>query len=658
MSMIMHPQLGFPIGDPQHRPLDPAALPSAEEIRKTVSSLILSASGWRKVFASHRPEDQHAPWSTDRTDEDSLSPMLSPADTVLCAHMAAVFADAILARSRSARTPVIALGIDARPTGPAIADCFARVLATKGCEVRYLFIVSAPEIMAWAGACAALPEHDPDHLDGFAYISASHNPPGHNGVKFGTGGGVLSAVEIAPLIQEFRTRIEAPDAAAQALALLAAPAEQMAACYRSALQHKRHSASTYFLFSHEVLTGEHAMEAQTPLLDMLAAELTRRPLGIVAELNGSARAAGIDREWLEGLGISVRTLHDRPRDFVHRIVPEGSSLEICRQALEQAHAEDPRYQLGYVPDCDGDRGNLVYWSERLGRAEVLEAQQVFALACLSELATLRWRGMHEKLAVVVNDATSMRIEALAEALGATVFRTETGEANVVARAEELRSQGWIVRILGEGSNGGTIIHPSKVRDPLSTIGSMLKLLRLGNAAEANSLFHLWLEACGRGDCYRPDYTIDDVIASLPGWATTSVFEPYAALKVRTADKAALKQTYGRLFIQEWPRMAPLLQERYGITAWTALASIGTEERPIGTDFGAVGPGGLKILLKDSTGRAKAFLWMRGSGTEPVFRIMVDIRDGSPDDERLLREWHSTMVREADRLAAQGNSAVG
>ncbi len=59
-----------------------------------------------------------------------------------------------------------------------------------------------------------------------------------------------------------------------------------------------------------------------------------------------------------------------------------------------------------------------------------------------------------------------------------MFRAETGEANVVNLAEMLRSEGWVVSILGEGSNGGNITHPSKVRDPLSTLGAMIRLLRL------------------------------------------------------------------------------------------------------------------------------------------------------------------------------------
>jgi len=39
--------------------------------------------------------------------------------------------------------------------------------------------------------------------------------------------------------------------------------------------------------------------------------------------------------------------------------------------------------------------------------------------------------------------------------------------------------------------------------------------------------------------------------------------------------------------------------------------------------------------------------MRGSGTEPVFRIMADIEGGSPADEEFLLAWHAGMVAAAD-----------
>ena len=44
--------------------------------------------------------------------------------------------------------------------------------------------------------------------------------------------------------------------------------------------------------------------------------------------------------------------------------------------------------------------------------------------------------------------------------------------------------------------------------------------------------------------------------------------------------------------------------------------------------------------------------MRGSGTEPVFRILADIESSNPDDERYLINWQHHLVEEADKAAAK------
>ena len=41
--------------------------------------------------------------------------------------------------------------------------------------------------------------------------------------------------------------------------------------------------------------------------------------------------------------------------------------------------------LGYMPDCDGDRGNIVYWDKNQKKSVILKAQEVFSLSVLSEL---------------------------------------------------------------------------------------------------------------------------------------------------------------------------------------------------------------------------------------------------------------------------------
>ncbi len=614
------------------------ALPSPADIGASASGLILSASGWRKVFASGG-------------DEESDTEAVSPTDLVLAG--AAAIAFAALLRSRSgAKSPAVLVGIDSRPTGPAIADAMIRVFLGLGLLPRYLFIVAAPEIMAYSRSCSALERGSAEAAAGFAYVSASHNPRGHNGLKFGLAGGVLGGADSAALIASYRALLAERSLGARVLALMeAVEPRELARAFAGCSAWKRRSVSAYTLFAREVVSGTGDPGAQERLFDEMAETAARRPVGVVAELNGSARCLSIDRDFLEGLGVRVRSVNDKPREFAHRIVPEGESLRDAMRELESAAAEDPAFAAGYVPDCDGDRGNLVViGGDR--KARPVEAQVVFALACVAELAQLvrdghlsydEAGGARQKAAVVVNDATSMRINDIARAFGVEAFRAETGEANVVGLAASLREEGYIVRILGEGSNGGNITYPSAVRDPLATLGALLKLLLVRGDG---GLFGIWMRRSGR-ECGE-DFGVDDILASLPAYATTSVFEPRAALRVRTADHAALKARYAAAFAAEWEGRLPALGSRFGIASWEAYASKGMAETRVGADFAASGTGGLRIVLADGSGEPRAFLWMRGSGTESVFRIMADVAGGKPDDEEYLLAWHESMVRKADR----------
>ena len=58
--------------------------------------------------------------------------------------------------------------------------------------------------------------------------------------------------------------------------------------------------------------------------------------------------------------------------------------------------------------------------------------------------------------------------------------------------------------------------------------------------------------------------------------------------------------------------------------------------------------GLKILFKDAESKPVAFIWMRGSGTEPVFRILCDVKGADTEEEEALLEWETHMLAAADR----------
>ncbi|AEF85696.1 phosphohexose mutase family protein [Treponema primitia ZAS-2] len=613
---------------------------------KALEGMILSASGWRGIFA-------------ETGNEEDTGDAIKPVHGVIAALAAEVFAGYLIRKNSGLKkAPVVILGMDTRPTGPAIADPMIRLLLVSGCRVRYTGITAAPEIMAFARLARETPNFV--KADGFVYISASHNPIGHNGLKFGLDdGGVLPASETKLLIEEFRRRLAEPDRISR-IVEAANQADSLALdeVYAAEKQVKQEAFQAYLDFTREVCAGSSDLPHEGPgeIPELIARGLQDQPLGVAADFNGSARTVSIDREFLGSLGVTLHGMNDKPGEIAHRIVPEGESLDPCCKFLEKLHENDPSVMLGYVPDCDGDRGNLVFWDHGEQKARALEAQEVFALACVSELAHLVWTGELKydnkgnaltKAAVAVNDPTSMRIDRIARAFDVSVFRAEVGEANVVGLARKLREQGYLVRILGEGSAGGNITHPSAVRDPINTLVSLIKLLAIRSEGERKGFFELWCNLSDQAEIYRPDFTLSDIIAALPAFISTGTYTPEAVLQVKTTDHGLLKSRYQKIFLREWEERKELLRTRYGITGWEAAVYNGMEEKRGISDFSIAGKGGLKISFINKTGHAAACIWMRGSGTEPVFRVMADVEGSDRRIERALIEWQRKMVSEAD-----------
>ena len=594
--------------------------------------MILSASGWRCVFA-------------DSGDEEDATPLIDAAHITISQAIAIVYGD-YMARSGAKR---IVVGIDARPTGPLIAREIIKVLVAKGFEVDFPGIIAAPEIMAYS-----------HKVDGFVYISASHNPIGHNGIKFGKNdGGVIPGTEAAVLADACRAFCADKDAPQKASKVAAScPQAAFDKVLANASGVKEKTLETYTAFTREVISGSTDEKKQSALFAEIAENTKTKPLSIVCDMNGSARTVSIDKAFFTENGIGFFALNNKPGHIAHAIIPEPENLVHCAKEMEALHTTHPECILGYMPDCDGDRGNIVFWNEKTGKAEVLKAQEVFAVSVMSELAYLAYTGKtgeNTKLAVAVNDPTSMRIEEIAAAFGAKVGRAEVGEANVVNKARELRSEGYEVRILGEGSNGGNITHPAAVRDPLNSIFALIKLLVLRDSVTPDGttkkgLFHEWCARSGQEACYKDDFTLTDVMATLPQYTTTGVSEPRAVLHIKTTDHAELKKAYQQVFESEWEARKQDLKEKYGICSYTAISNNGTKQTDDIKDYSISKKGGLKILFKDEAGKAIAYIWMRGSGTEPVFRVMCDIKGNKPKEEAELLEWHSKMIAEADSLA--------
>ena len=583
--------------------------------------MILSASGWRKVFAASG-------------DEQDKNPEITDTDRSIAVIAADVFFDYI-SKVSGQEAPVIALGIDARPTGPALADAMIHALVKKGAILQYSAVTSAPEIMAYA-----------KKLDGFIYISASHNPVGHNGIKFGTNdGGVLCAQENKKLVDDFLKRLSDDKGVAEAVKkAYSCTTSELKAVYEIKDSSKHNALAAYKNFANETITGTDNKEYQADFFGMLDTFIASKPLGVVCDFNGSSRYQSIDREFFKERKINFYSINDF--EIAHEIIPEAENLVHVAAEMERLHKEGhSEVVLGYMPDCDGDRGNIVYWDEKQKKSVILKAQEVFSLSVLAELTYSIWQHGEEKdfkPAVVVNCPTSMRINEIASALGAQVFRAEVGEANVVNLAREKREQGYTVRILGEGSNGGTITYPAAVRDPLNTIFALLKLLMM----RESGLYEMWCTKSGQK--YNPDFTLSDVIDSLPAYTTTGVSEPRAVLKVKTTDHTKLKAAFQKAFEADWKKKSADLKKKYGIESWDAVITKGTVETCGVKDFSKSEKGGLKVLFKDKDSKPIAFIWMRGSGTEPVFRIMCDVKGDKPEMEKALLEWETELIKKADK----------
>ncbi len=606
-----------------------------EQVGKAAESMILSVSGWRKVFAADR-------------EEESMLPEISAEDTLLAAIAAAAFADHLLAGRKQSRTAELVVGMDSRPTGPAIADAALRIFLGMGFTVRHLFIIAAPELMAFT----ALHED----AGAFFYISASHNPAGHNGLKFGKDGGVFGSEEAAALIDRFRSYCRDPGLPARLMELEAAAGKQQyAGCIGQIATNKLLALDIYRRFAIMTATSTRAVCGQDQVLNRIREYADTYGLGVVIDFNGSARCLSIDETLLRELGISVRTLADTPGMITHGIIPEGKNLEYCRQALETAYGEDPAFMLGYMPDNDGDRGNIVYIDESSARAEVLQAQEVFSLAVLSELAFTEYaEGTVEgvKRAVVVNGPTSMRIDAIAAHFGVEVHRCEVGEANTVQLARSLREEGYAVRILGEGSNGGNITYPASVRDPMNTILSFIKLLALRDSRESRGLFSIWLERSAQLHRYREHYALADILSTIPKAATTPTSSDRSILHTASPSQGALKRAYETLFARAWEEERETFFGPLNIASWKEFNTEGISCREgVGSRCrSGEERGGFKIVFYNADGEATDFIWMRGSGTEPVFRIAADSLYGTEERERTLLQWHADLVRRADTAA--------
>nr|WP_267506772.1 phosphoglucomutase [Borreliella bavariensis] len=586
-----------------------------KNFKKAFNEMIFSASGFRKIFAKSK-------------NEDSIENEIDNEDKVLIALIIFTISNYFKNESR----PYIGLGLDSRATGNIIAEITIKILITSKEKIKFFGILPITEILA----CTK----NSKDSKGFIYISASHNPAGYNGIKIGLNdGGVLNSAKTQEIIKQIKNNSQNENLIKHLINTLNKFDEDKAHLeyYKKTIklkkENKNQSYEAYKSLIHEIA---YENDINNKNIEILKKRILKNPIGIIAEMNGSSRINSIDKELIESLGLKIELHNDKMGIFKHNIIPEGKSLNECKKLLQKKYIKDNSFELGYVPDCDGDRGNLVFIDKVTNTASIIEAQKIFALVVISELSYLYYTGIKNNIAIVTNDATSLNIEKIANFFNAKVYRVEVGEANLTEMADDLRAQGFIVKISGEGSNGGCIIYPSRVRDPITTLLSIVKLLKM------KELYQIWCKLSK--NYYKEKYSLKDILNTTNFYSNVIVSSKKANLtNLKIENQEILKSNYENLLIKEI-KSNKLFQE-LSIVDYEIINYEGKIQSKIRTGDAS---GGLKVLLKTNK-EIVATLWMRISKTEPVTRVLSEVIYTKRNVLFKLLEFNKRLIKKASLL---------
>ena len=317
----------------------------------------------------------------------------------------------------------IVVGRDPRTSGEMVRQAVLAGLVSSGCRVADLGVCPTPTVQLLVRQLGAA---------GGVAITASHNPPEWNALKFVGGDGLF----LGP-----------------------ARGRELLDIYHQGNYAKIPGAAQR--------SPERIADAVERHVRTVVDALGRLPAGprrleVVVDPGGGAasRAAGL---LVREIGAEVFAIHtDADGRFPRPAEPVPENLGALGDAV-RAHGAD----VGFAQDMDGDRLALV---DETGRP--IGEELTLVLAAEPVLA-------REPGPVVTNVATTDAVEAVASRYGCVVHRTRVGEANV---AEGMRSHRAVIG--GEG-NGG-VIYPrvNFARDSL--VGMALVLHRLAASGETVS----------------------------------------------------------------------------------------------------------------------------------------------------------------------------
>lgn len=323
----------------------------------------------------------------------------------------------------------LALGRDTRLSGPMLLELVGSSLCAAGRDVIDLGVCPVPTIEYFIKT---------EGLPGGIDVTASHNPPEWNALKFiGKGGYFLDRDEAKALGRAYESGV------------LWMPYDRIGT--RSA--------------NHTAIT-RHIQR----VLEVVDVDLIRSRAFTVAIdcVNGSASLA--TPLLLEALGCRVVSIHTKiDRPFPHPPEPKPENLGDLIALTRDSGAD-----IGFAQDPDADRLALVAEG---GRA--LSEEYTLVLAAEHVLSKKPGR------ALVCNLSSSRMLEDAAFRHGSECFRTEIGEINV---SKALRLSGGAIG--GEGNGGVMIPEVHEGRDSFTGIALILELMaerKMAVGAIADSL---------------------------------------------------------------------------------------------------------------------------------------------------------------------------
>ncbi|MDA4122736.1 MAG: hypothetical protein OK456_06100 [Thaumarchaeota archaeon] len=307
----------------------------------------------------------------------------------------------------------ILLGRDTRSTGDLISRVVTGTLLSRGVSVVDYGILSTPALFRESRRSSA-----PALM-----ITASHNEPEWNGMKFVIDGRGIVHPELESILDE-RT-----------------------SATRKEGKKRVGSTGSISLGPEPAYNGE---------VEHMAGAASGEGVKVVLDLNGGAaipHAAPI----LRAMGCTLTVIGGTPGVFPRRVDPTADPLEVLSRTVKEKGAD-----VGFAFDCDGDRLVLV---DSDGRKR--SGDYMLTLALQELLPTV------EDRSVVVSVDTTQAIDEVVSGLGGKVHRSKVGEANVISAMTEVGA-----RFGGEGSSGGLIDRDfNSCRDSMLAAVTIVRALR-------------------------------------------------------------------------------------------------------------------------------------------------------------------------------------